>query len=186
MPYYNKPTPEGQIAHYKAVAYAGKLPIMLYNVPGRTGKDMLPETVAKLSKVKNIVAIKEASGKADRVAEILSLCDITVLSGDDGLTLPMMSLGAKGAVSVVSNIAPRKTAKMVSYYAAGSNKQAMKLHYELLPLVNAMFIETNPIPVKTALKMMGMINGEMRLPLCPIRKENEIKLRKVLKKAKLI
>lgn len=185
-PYYNKPTPDGQIAHYTEIANAAKLPIMLYNVPGRTGLDMQPDTVAKLSKNKYIVAIKEACGRADRVGEILSRCDITVLSGDDGLTLPMIALGAQGAVSVVSNIAPRKTSDMVAAALAGKFDKARKLHYELLPVINALFIETNPIPVKAALNMMGKLNGETRMPLCNMRRENIGKLRAVLKKAKMI
>lgn len=185
-PYYNKPTHSGLVAHYKAIAKSGGLPVVLYNVPGRTGLDMQPATIAELSKVKNIVAVKEACGRADRVSDILSLCDITVLSGDDGLTLPMMAVGAKGVVSVVSNIEPKKTARMVADYAAGKFQSAQKLHYELLPVVKALFIETNPIPVKTALKMMGLLNGELRMPLTPLKKSSEAELRRVLKKAKLI
>jgi len=180
-PYYNKPTPEGQYLHYAKVAKAANLPIMLYNVPSRTGISMLPETVARLSKVKNIVAIKEASGSLDQVSRILSLCNITVLSGDDSLTLPMMAVGAKGAVSVVANIIPKEVHQMVSAYLDGDISLAQEIHYKILDLTKAMFIETNPIPVKTALKYMGMLNGVLRLPLCGMMKENDKKLKAVLK-----
>lgn len=180
-PYYNKPTPEGQYRHYATIAKEVDIPIVLYNVPSRTGISMLPETVARLSKIKNIVAIKEASGSLDQVSQILSLCDITVLSGDDSLTLPMMSIGAKGIVSVAANIVPRDIHNMVKAYLDGDKEKAKTIHFKVLSLCKALFIETNPIPVKTAMKLMGMSNGVLRLPLCEMAKDNEEKLKKVLK-----
>jgi len=185
-PYYNKPTPEGQYRHYLSVAKDVDIPIMLYNVPSRTGISMLPETVARLSKIDNIVAIKEASGSLDQVSRILSLCDITVMSGDDSLTLPMMGVGAKGVVSVAANIIPGKMHELVSSYLSGKQHKAQEIHYEILKLCKAMFIETNPIPVKTALKFMRMLNGDLRLPLCEMVKANEERLKTVLKEYKLI
>jgi len=181
MPYYNKPTPEGQYRHYEAIAKSADIPIMVYNVPSRTGISMKPETVARLSKIDNIVCIKEAAGSLDQVSQILSLCDITVLSGDDSLTLPMMAIGAKGVVSVVANIIPREVHDMVSSFLKGDTKKAEELHYHILPLCKAMFIETNPIPVKTSMKILKRLNGEFRLPLCEMGKENEPKLKKALK-----
>ena len=185
-PYYNKPTPQGQYLHYSKIAIEADIPIMLYNVPGRTGVSMKPETIARLSKVDNIVAIKEAAGSLDQVTQILDLCDITVLSGDDSLTVPMMSIGATGVVSVVANIIPKKVSDMVKQFIDRDLEGAKKIHYDITKLCKAMFIETNPIPVKTSLKMMGMLNGEMRLPLCEMEKDTESKLKEVLKEYKLI
>ncbi len=185
-PYYNKPTPEGQFRHYKAVAKSADIPVMVYNVPSRTGISISPQTIARLSKIENITAIKEASGSLDQVSRILSMCDITVLSGDDSLTLPMMSIGAKGVVSVVANLVPREVHNMVSCFLEGDLERARKLHYRILPLAGAMFIETNPIPVKTSMRMLRRLNGEFRLPLCGMEKENETKLKKALKKYGLI
>ena len=185
-PYYNKPTPEGQYRHYEAIAKSADIPVMLYNVPSRTGICMTPETIARLSKVDNIEAIKEASGSLDQVSQILAMCDITVLSGDDSLTLPMMSVGAKGVVSVVANVIPKEISDMVSFFLKGDLEKAKKLHYKTLPLCKAMFIETNPIPVKTSMKLMGRLNGEMRLPLCEMMKDNEAKLKKALKEYGLL
>ncbi|MGB2706420.1 MAG: 4-hydroxy-tetrahydrodipicolinate synthase [Candidatus Omnitrophota bacterium] len=180
-PYYNKPTPEGQFRHYRAIAKSVDVPVMVYNVPSRTGISIKPETVTRLSKIDNIVAIKEASGSLDQVSQILSMCDITVLSGDDSLTLPMMAVGAKGVVSVVANIVPLEVHDMVSCFLEGDVERARDLHYRILPLCKAMFIETNPIPVKTSMKMLRRLNGELRLPLCGMEKENEAKLKKALK-----
>ncbi|MFH1856685.1 MAG: 4-hydroxy-tetrahydrodipicolinate synthase [Candidatus Omnitrophota bacterium] len=181
-PYYNKPTPEGQYRHYERIAKKSDLPIMLYNVPSRTGISMLPETVARLSKVDNIVAIKEASGIADQTTKILSLCDICVLSGDDSMTLPLMSIGAKGVVSVVANITPNEVSGMVKAYLNKDFEKAKELHYKLFPLIKAVFIETNPIPVKTAMRILGRLNGKLRLPLCEMEAQNEKTLEEVLKK----
>jgi len=168
-PYYNKPTPAGQIAHYQAVATAvPDLPLVLYNVPSRTGIELQPPTVAELTKINNVVAIKEAGGKADRVAEILSLCDITVISGDDGLTLPMMALGAIGVISVAANVVPQSMAGLCRYCLEGDFGRARDLHYHLLGLFRALFAETNPMPVKAALAEMGLIQNVLRLPLVPM------------------
>lgn len=167
-PYYNKPTQEGLYRHYEAIAKQVEIPIVLYNVPGRTAVSLAPETVARLSKISNIVAIKEATGSLDQTSHILSLCDITVLSGDDSLTLPLMAVGAKGIISVIANVIPDAVAKMVDSYFSGRHEDAKKLHYKMFPLCRAMFVETNPIPVKRAMEILGLCSGEMRLPLCPI------------------
>jgi len=179
-PYYNKPTPRGQYLHYEKIAKAVDIPIVLYNVPSRTGISILPETVAELSKIDNIVAIKEASGSLDQVNTIMDLCDITVLSGDDAITLPLMALGAKGVISVAANVVPKHMAMMVKNFMAGNLEESRKIHFNLFPLFKALFYETNPIPVKTALGMMGKIIPELRLPLCEIKKENSERLRRVL------
>jgi len=180
-PYYNKPTPEGLYRHYKSIAEAVDIPIVVYNVPSRTGISILPETVARLSQIKNIVGIKEASGSIDQTTQILQLCNITVLSGDDSLTLPIMSVGGKGVISVAANVVPADTSALVRLCLEGNFAEARKLHYKLFPLCKGMFIETNPIPVKTAMKLLGRINGEMRLPLCEMTKEHEKQLADVLK-----
>ena len=178
-PYYNKPTQQGLIQHYKAAAAIG-LPLMLYNVPSRTGVNMLPETVAKLSEVENIVAVKEASGSVDQVSAILNLCDINVLSGDDSLTLPMLAVGAKGVVSVAANVAPAEVKALIDDFNDFNMEEAQRIHYQLLPLFKALFCETNPIPVKRALSMMGLIENELRPPLTPLSVENEPRLKAVL------
>jgi 4-hydroxy-tetrahydrodipicolinate synthase len=180
-PYYNKPTQEGLYRHYKALAEGVDIPIVVYNVPSRTGVSISPETVARLAEFKNIVAIKEASGSLDQVSDILRLCKITVLSGDDSLTLPMLSLGGKGVISVVANIVPGDTARLVKSFLKGDVSEAARLHHKLFPLCKAMFIETNPIPVKTAMRLLGRLNGELRMPLCEMSKENETRLSKALK-----
>jgi 4-hydroxy-tetrahydrodipicolinate synthase len=157
-PYYNKPNDRGMYEHYRAVAENCNIPLILYNVPKRTGIDMKPELVAKLSKVKNIAGIKEASGNLSQVSKIIELTqgsNFTVLSGDDDITIPVLSIGGTGVVSVVANIAPRKTVAMVNAFTSGDLDKARKLHYELAPLVRFMFLETNPIPVKTAHQMIG-------------------------------
>lgn len=180
-PYYNKPTPEGLYRHYKLIAEEVDIPIVIYNVPSRTGISILPETVTKLSEIKNIVGIKEASGSIDQTTQILQLCNITVLSGDDSLTLPIMSVGGKGVISVVANIVPADVAALTRYCLEGNFDAARKCHHKLFPLCKGMFIETNPIPVKTAMKLLGKINGEMRLPLCDMTKEHENQLVSTLK-----
>jgi 4-hydroxy-tetrahydrodipicolinate synthase len=185
-PYYNKPGPEGQYRHFKAVAEAVGLPIVLYNVPGRTGVNMLPETIRRLSEIKNIVAIKEASGSLDQVSQILSDCDITLLSGDDSLTLPMLSLGAQGVISVAGNVSPRPMKEMLELFFKKDAEGAMKVHYRLLPLFKALFVETNPAPVKKACELLGICSGELRLPLVPVKEETENLLRKVLKELDLL
>lgn len=181
-PYYNKPSAAGLIAHYSAVAEAVDIPMILYNVPSRTGVNMLPATVAEIRKqLPNVVAVKEASGNLDQVSQILSQCDITVLSGDDSLTLPMMSVGAAGVISVVANVAPKKMHELCALANAGDYAGARKLHYELLPLFKGMFIETNPMPVKAALASMGMIEPALRLPLTPVLPESQVKIDGILK-----
>ncbi|HUU27852.1 MAG TPA: 4-hydroxy-tetrahydrodipicolinate synthase [archaeon] len=180
-PYYNKPTQEGLYQHYKAVSEAVDIPLILYNVPSRTSKNIEPETVARLSGLKNIVAIKEASGSLDQASQIASLCDITILSGDDSLTLPLMSIGATGVVSVAANVAPSRLAAMTEAWLEGDPVLAKKLHFELFPLFKALFIETNPIPAKAALAAMGKIEEEYRLPLCRMAAGNREKLISVMK-----
>lgn len=185
-PYYNKPTPEGLYRHYKRIAEEVDIPIVMYNVPSRTGISILPETVARLSEIKNIVGVKEASGNIDQTTQILQLCNITVLSGDDSLTLPIMAVGGKGVISVVANIAPAETAALTKFCREGNFEAARKCHHKLFPLCKGMFIETNPIPVKTAMKLLGRLNGEMRLPLCDMTKEHEGQLAKILKEYGLL
>ena len=185
-PYYNKPTAEGQYRHYAEIAKKVDIPIMLYNVPSRTGISLSPATVARLSKIDNIVAIKEAAGSVQQVMDIIGLCDITVMSGDDAMTLPFMAVGATGVVSVAANIIPRQIRDMVDAFLSGDREKAKKIHYEIIPLIKAIFIETNPIPVKTALSLMGMVKEEWRLPLCEMAEGHKAELTKVLKKYKLI
>jgi len=182
-PYYNKPNDRGMYEHFKAVAETCNIPIVLYNVPKRTGIDMKPELVVKLSRVKNIVAIKEASGSLSQQSQIIEQTrdsDFVLLSGDDDLTLPTMSLGGQGVVSVVANVAPRRTVAMVDAILKGDFEKARSLHYELAPLVRAMFLETNPIPVKTAHKYLGLACGPLRLPLGAMAPEKEQLLREIL------
>lgn len=187
-PYYNKPTQEGLYRHYKAVAEAVDIPIVLYNVPGRTAVNILPSTVARLAEIKNIVAIKEATGDMKQVSEVIRLCGdrITIISGDDFTTLPLLALGGKGVISVSANVAPKDVSMMCSLWMKGQHDKARAFHYKIEPLNAAMFIETNPIPAKTALAMMGRIQEEFRLPLCEMSPENREKLRKVLSDLKLI
>ncbi|MBI3288803.1 MAG: 4-hydroxy-tetrahydrodipicolinate synthase [Elusimicrobia bacterium] len=188
-PYYNKPTQEGIYLHFRAVARESSLPIILYNIPGRTGINVAPKTIARLAKdCPNIVAVKEAAGSLDQVSEILTLTGpkFTVLSGDDNLTLPMMSVGAKGVISVVANVAPRETQALCAAALKGENKKAAALHLRLYPLIKALFIETNPIPVKAALGMLGLCRPEPRLPLTPLSSESRTTLKKALKEFGLL
>ena len=187
-PYYNKPTQEGLYQHFKAIAEAVPLPQVLYNVPGPTSLNMLPGTVARLAELSEVVAVKEASGSLAQMAEIIKLAgeNITLLSGDDNVTLPVLSLGGKGVVSVVANIAPKDTSDLVSAWEAGNVARAKELFYKLFPLCQAVFYETNPIPVKTALGLMGKISGEMRLPLCQMAPDNLEKLKTALQDYDLI
>lgn len=176
-PYYNKPTPEGQYRHYRTLALETGLPIVLYNVPSRTGVNMLPETVARLSEIENIVAVKEASGSVDQVSEIVELCDITVLSGDDPLTLPMMSVGASGVVSVVANVLPTLVAEMVGSYR-DRQERALELHRLLRPVSKALFLETSPGPIKHVMSELGLIaSEEVRAPLVEVTSETRALLR---------
>jgi 4-hydroxy-tetrahydrodipicolinate synthase len=187
-PYYNKPTQEGLYRHFKAIAEAVALPQVLYNVPGRTSVNMLPETVARLAELPEVVAIKEASGNLVQMAEIVTLAGdkITLLSGDDNLTLPLLSIGGKGVISVVANIVPKDSADMVQAWLDGRAEEAKNLFLKLFPLCQAMFYETNPIPVKTSLGLMGKASDEMRLPLCPMAPGNLEKLKNALRAYGLI
>ncbi len=186
-PYYNKPTQEGLFRHYAYLADHTHLPIVLYNVPGRTGISMAPEIVAKLyKKFSNIIAIKEASGSLDQVDQIFQLCDITVLSGEDSLTFPLMTLGARGVISVTANVVPRLVSDMVHAALEGNWNRACELHRVHYPLAKVLFVESNPIPVKAALGLMKKIDPELRLPLCPISSDNLKKVKKVLKDLKVI
>jgi 4-hydroxy-tetrahydrodipicolinate synthase len=182
-PYYNKPSQEGLFRHFKTVADATSLPIMLYNIPGRCGVDIAPDTVARLAKeCRNIVSIKEASGSVERVSELRARLpeSFTILSGDDSLTLPFMSVGAVGVVSVASNLFPAEICALVHAYQSGDVKSAQNLHRKLFPLFKDLFIEPNPVPVKTALGWRGAMSGECRLPLCEMSEANQARLRKSL------
>jgi 4-hydroxy-tetrahydrodipicolinate synthase len=187
-PYYNKPTQEGLYQHYKKVAEEVPIPIVLYNIPGRTAVNMEPGTIARLAAIDNIVAVKEASGSMKQITDIIQLCGdkLTVVSGEDFLTYPLMAVGGKGVISVVSNVAPRDMADLCDLCLAGKWDEARSLYYRLLPLCHAMFYETNPAPVKAALEMMGKISAEVRLPLAPMSEMNRTRLRKDLKEYGLL
>jgi len=188
-PYYNKPTQEGLYQHYRKIAKEVKLPLIIYNVPSRTGINISPQTVARLYKeCKNIVGIKEASGCLDQITKIMTLVDrrFILLSGSDEITLPILSVGGRGVISVVANVMPRKTHDLVESFLKGNYEKAKKLQLYLYDLIKALFIETNPIPVKTALGVMGLINPTLRLPLCKMSQNNLEKLKEVLKRYKLI
>src|SRR3989441_6165879 len=187
-PYYNKPTQEGLYRHHKAVAEVVALPQILYNIPGRTAVNMTPQTVARLAQIRNIVGIKEGAGSLQQVSEIIQLCDdrFTALSGDDALTLPMLAVGAKGVVTVTANVAPAEMAALVDAWAVGDAAKARAIHYKLYPLFQALFLETNPIPIKHAVALMSKATAELRLPLCPMSQENLDKLTRVMKDLKLI
>ena len=178
-PYYNKPTQTGLLRHFSAVADLG-LPVVLYNVPGRAGCEIAVPTVAELAKHPHVVAVKEAAGSVDRVSRLKAACEIDVFSGDDGLTLPMMSVGACGVISVASNVAPRAVADLVHAAAAGRWDEARALHYRYYALFNDVFIETNPIPIKAAMEMAGLGPAVYRLPLCELAPANREKLRATL------
>jgi 4-hydroxy-tetrahydrodipicolinate synthase len=187
-PYYNRPTQRGLYLHFKAIAEAVDLPVILYNIASRTGVNIEPETFVKLAQVKNIIGVKEASGSLEQMSRIRKLCpkDFLLISGDDALTLPVMSIGGVGIISVVANIIPRDVADMCTLFEKGDIGKARELHYKMLDLIKAMFVETNPIPVKTAMGLMKMIDPQMRLPLCEMLPENKDKLVKALKDYKLI
>ena len=187
-PYYNKPTQEGLYQHFAKAADSVDIPIILYNVPGRTSVNMLPATVARLREKKNIVGIKEATGDMKQVSELIRLCgrDFDIISGDDFTTLPLLCLGGTGAISVTANVIPGDAAAMFDAFFAGKREEALSLHYKMEPLHSLMFIETNPIPVKTSLALMGRINEEFRLPLCSMSDANKEKLKKALKDYGLI
>jgi 4-hydroxy-tetrahydrodipicolinate synthase len=188
-PYYNRPTQKGLYEHFKAIADAVKIPIILYNIASRTGVNIEPETIARLARdCKNMIGVKEASGSLDQMSRIKQLCgeNFDLISGDDSLTLPVIGIGGTGIISVVANIVPKDVADMVSAFEKGNLKKAQELHYKLLPLIKAVFIETNPIPVKTAMGLMGMCEPDLRLPMTSMSPENLEKLKKALKDYGLI
>ncbi len=188
-PYYNKPTQEGLYAHFRAISNSISIPIILYNVPSRTAVNITPETVCKLVEdCPNIVGIKEATGDMKQQSKIMDLCHgrITLLSGDDFTVLPTLSIGGKGVISAVANVAPSDMANLIRRFEEGNLQEAISLQYKLLPLCEAMFIETNPVPVKEALAMMGIISPEVRLPLVPLIETNREKVRNVLRVYELI
>ncbi len=187
-PYYNKPTQNGIVKHYETIADAADIPIIIYNVPGRTGSNILPSTVLKLAGHSNIVGVKEASGNIGQIMAILAKAPkgFSVMSGDDAMTFPMMSLGGNGVISVASNVAPKEVCNMVHSALDGNWAEARKEHFRLLDLFNNLFIETNPIPVKTALRLMGKTSGTFRLPLCDMEPANLEVLRKTLAQIGLV
>lgn len=187
-PYYNKPTQQGLYEHFKAIAEAAGLPLIIYNIPGRTGVNILPETLARLAEVPHIVGVKEASGNLEQMTQVILACgpEVTVLSGDDTLTLPLMAVGGRGVISVIANFLPREPAELTHAALDGDWKRARELHLRLFPVSQAMFFETNPIPVKEAMAMLGMLRAEWRLPLCPMSEANRQRLRAVLTKAGIL
>lgn len=183
-PYYNKSNKAGLMAHFKTIAEAADIPIILYNVPSRTGQDISAEIIAELAKVGNIVAVKEASGSVEKISRILELTadeDFKVLSGEDGLTLPIVALGGSGVISVVANVLPEMMVKLVDAASKGDLKTAREMHFKMAPLVRALFSETNPIPVKRAIELMGLASGDLRLPLAPLSAENDKVLQDALR-----
>ena len=184
-PYYNKPTQEGLFRHFSAIAESTSLPLILYNIPGRTSVTLSAETTARLAEIPNIVGIKDSTLSMNMVSDMKRLCGdgFTILSGDDPMTLPMMSLGGKGVISVASNVAPAAVSEMVKALDSGDVERGRELHYELLPLFRALFLETNPIPVKAAASLLGLCSDEMRLPLVPMSGENLRKLQRVMEES---
>ncbi len=183
-PYYNKPTQEGLYLHFKAIADSVNIPIVLYNIPGRTSRNIEPETMARLAKdCKNIIGVKEAAGSLEQMQTIKQICpkDFLLFSGDDALTLPLLSIGGVGVISVAANIIPADVAQMITAFEQGDIKTAQKMHYKMLPLVKALFIETNPAPVKEAMELLGMCSADLRLPLCGLSAKNKEKLKDALK-----
>ncbi len=181
-PYYNRPSQRGLFSHFQAVFDEVDIPVVAYNIPGRTGVNIEPETFGLLAKLGRLAGVKEAAGSCDQVSRIIEVCgpEFPVLSGDDSLTLPFMSVGGRGVISVASNIAPREVLQMVRAYAEGRDAEAMDLHRRLFPLVKALFIETNPAPVKTAMGLLGMCTDELRLPLVALEEGNVVRLRRAL------
>lgn len=181
-PYYNKPTQDGYVRHFTAIAEAVDIPIVLYNIPGRTGSNILPETIARMAECQNIVAIKEATGSLDQASQIAALTDLTILSGDDSLTLPLMSIGGRGVVSVVGNIVPRDVKALVQAFDAGRIEEAQHWHRKLFPLCRDLLgVATNPIPIKAAMRILGRDSGELRLPMCSLDAAGDERIRKSLR-----
>jgi 4-hydroxy-tetrahydrodipicolinate synthase len=187
-PYYNKPTQDGIFRHYKSIANSVDLPLVVYNIPGRTASNIAPETFARLADIKNIVGVKEASGSMDQNSDILHLCGerLTILSGDDALTLPLMALGGKGVISTISNVMPREMRDLAAAGLAGDFAAARKIHFSILPMMRALFVETNPIPVKQALAFMGKCVNELRMPLLTMSAGPAEKLRLTMKEMRLV
>jgi 4-hydroxy-tetrahydrodipicolinate synthase len=180
-PYYNKPTQEGFFQHYKAIAEAVEIPVCVYNIPGRTGKNIEPETIARMAEFSNITMVKEATGSLDQASQVLALTDLTVLSGDDSLTLPLMSIGGEGVVSVVGNIVPQDMIALVKAFAGGDVSKAQEWHHKLFPLCRDLLsLATNPIPLKAAMAELGRDTGELRLPMTPLNDDQMTALRKTL------
>jgi len=181
-PYYNRPTQEGIFEHYKKVAASVGIPIIVYNIPGRTGSKIEPETLARLAEIKNIAGVKEATGSVDQAIDVLRLCkgNLAVYSGEDSLTFSLMALGGQGVISTVANVAPKEMAQLTEACLAGQWEKGRELQFKLVPLIRSVFIETNPIPVKTALALMGKCTGELRLPLTPMAERNVKKLRQAM------
>lgn len=188
-PYYNKPNSAGLLAHFTKIAKAVDVPMILYNVPSRTGQDMPVEVIAELAKIENIVGIKEASGNVGKVSQIIETTldeDFVVLSGEDGLTLPILSVGGRGVISVAANIVPDKMSRMVNAALSGDYETARKIHFEVSPLIRALFLETNPVPVKKAAELIGLASGDLRLPLAPLSGANTAQLEEELRKLGVI
>ncbi len=180
-PYYNKPTQEGFFQHYKALAEAVKIPICVYNIPGRTGKNIEPETIARMAELPNIAMVKEATGSMDQASQIIATTDLTLLSGDDSLTLPLLAIGGRGVISVVGNIVPQDMIALVGAFESGNLVEAQRWHKKLFPLCRDMLgLATNPIPVKTAMRLLGRDTGELRMPMTPLSADQEARLRKTL------
>ena len=187
-PYYNKPTQEGIFKHYKMIAAAVDLPLVVYNIPGRTASNILPETFARMCEIRSVVGVKEASGSMDQASDIRRLCGdrLTILSGDDALTLPLIALGAKGVIAVITNVMPRETHDLAAAALAGDFAKARELHYKMLPLMRALFVETNPIPIKQACAFMGKCTPEVRMPLTQMSPAPAEKLKSVMKELRLV
>ncbi len=187
-PYYNKPTQDGIFRHYKAIATAVDLPLIVYNIPGRTGSNIAPETFARMCEVRNIAGVKEASGSMDQCSDILKFCGdrLTMLAGDDSLTLPLMAMGAKGVISVITNVTPREMHELAAAGLAGDFARARELHFRMLPLMRTLFLETNPIPVKQACAFMGKCTNEVRMPLVPMTPAAAEKLRAAMRELRLV
>jgi 4-hydroxy-tetrahydrodipicolinate synthase len=181
-PYYNRPTQEGIYQHYKKVASAVGIPLIVYNIPGRTGSKIEPETLARLAEITNVAGVKEATGSVDQAIDVIRLCGdrLAVYSGEDSLIYSLMSLGGKGVISTVANVAPKQTAQLAAACLAGKWDEARAMQFQLIPLIHSLFIETNPIPVKTALALMGMCGGDLRLPMTPMAEGNLHRLKAAL------
>ena len=180
-PYYNRPTQEGMYQHYKAISESTSLPICVYNIPGRTGRNIEPETIARIAEFKNVTMVKEATGSVDQASQVLSLTDLTVLSGDDTMTLPLLSIGGEGVVSVVGNLVPQDMISLLNYFKEGDLENAQKMHHKLFPLCRDLLgLASNPAPIKTAMAEMGQDSGELRLPMVPLNAEQMAALKNTL------